>query len=105
MRIVLTGCDGFIGRNVHSELLKNKDIESVFCLEKDYMNHNKWESTLLKVVQECDVILHVGAISDTMLQDPNEMMKYNFEFSSVLFNIAEFYGKKLVYSSSAANKG
>lgn len=105
MRIVLTGCDGFIGRNVHSELLKNKDIESVFCLEKDYMNHNKWESTLLKVVQECDVILHVGAISDTMLQDPNEMMKYNFEFSRVLFNIAEFYGKKVVYSSSAANKG
>ena len=32
-------------------------------------------------------------------------MKYNFEFSRVLFDLAETYGKKVVYSSSAANKG
>ena len=85
MRIVLTGCHGFIGRNIQ-RLLKTKDISSVVCIEKDYMNHNDWESSLVKVVQDSDVILHVGAISDTMLQDPNEMMKYNFEFSRVLFN-------------------
>ena len=52
------------------------------------------------------MILHVGAISDTMLQDPNEMMKYNFEFSRVLFKKSRNQdGKKVVYSSSAANKG
>ena len=42
MRVVLTGCDGFIGRNIHSELLKTKDISSVVCIEKDYMNHSDW---------------------------------------------------------------
>jgi len=105
MRILLTGCHGFIGRNVNDELMEREDVDSVICIEKDYMNYEGWKSSLVKVVQESDAIIHVGAISDTMLKDPNEMMKYNFEFSRVLFNMAEYYNKKVVYSSSAANKG
>ena len=105
MRILLTGCHGFIGRNVNDALMERDDVDSVICIEKDYINHDGWKSTLVKVVQNCDVILHVGAISDTMLKDPNEMMNCNFEFSRVLFNLAEYYDKKVVYSSSAANKG
>ena len=105
MRILLTGCQGFIGKNVSNALINNPDVVSVYGIEKDYMNHDGWEKALRKAVSECDVVLHIGAISDTMLQDPNEMMKYNFEFSRVLFDLAETYGKKVVYSSSAANKG
>ena len=105
MRVLLTGCHGFIGRNVNDVLMETKGINSVICIEKDYMNYSGWESSLVKVVQDCDVVIHVGAISDTMLTDPNKMMKYNYEFSRVLFNIAEYYDKKVVYSSSAANKG
>jgi len=105
MRVLLTGCHGFIGRNINDELMKRDDIYSVICIEKDYMNFEGWEKTLFKSVNECDVVLHVGAISDTMLQDPNEMMKYNYEFSRVLFDYAQKCKKKVVYSSSAANKG
>ena len=105
MRILLTGCQGFIGKNISDTLMKHPDVVSVYGIEKDYMNHDGWEDALQKAVSLCDVVLHVGAISDTMLQDPNEMMKYNFEFSRVLFDLAETYGKKVVYSSSAANKG
>ena len=105
MRILLTGSDGFIGRNVHSELMNREEVDSVTCIEKDYMNHNKWEKSLQYAVEECDSIIHIGAISDTMLQDPNEMMKYNFEFSRVLFDLADICGKKVIYASSAANKG
>ena len=74
MRVLLTGCHGFIGRNVNDELMEREDVDSVVCIEKDYMNYEGWQSSLVKVVQDCDVILHVGAISDTMLKDPNEMM-------------------------------
>ena len=86
MRVLLTGCHGFIGRNINDVLMETKGISSVICIEKDYMNYSGWESSLVKVVQDCDVVIHVGAISDTMLTDPNEMMKYNYEFSRVLFN-------------------
>ena len=105
MRILLTGCQGFIGKNISDTLIKHPDIVSVYGIEKDYMNHGGWEKALRKAVSRCDVVLHVGAISDTMLKDTNEMMKYNFEFSRILFDFSEEYGKKVVYSSSAANKG
>tara|TARA_Y100000592_G_C5366922_1_gene266518 strand:- start:33 stop:833 length:801 start_codon:yes stop_codon:yes gene_type:complete len=105
MRVLLTGCHGFIGRNVNDKLMETEGVDSVICIEKDYMNYEGWESSLSKAVQECHVVLHIGAISDTMLKDPNEMMKYNYEFSRQLFDLAQIWGKKVVYSSSAANKG
>ena len=105
MRVLLTGCHGFIGRNVNDVLMETEGINSVICIEKDYMNYEGWEISLSKSVKECDVVLHIGAISDTMLQDPNEMMKYNYEFSRQLFDLAQRWDKKVIYASSAANKG
>jgi ADP-L-glycero-D-manno-heptose 6-epimerase len=105
IKILLTGAEGFIGRNIYEELCVWDNIHSVTSIEKDYMNYEGWETTLSKAVQDCNVILHVGAITDTMLKDPNEMMKYNFEFSRQLFDLACIWEKKVVYSSSAANKG
>ena len=105
MRLLVTGTEGFIGKNVYQKLMKIDDVTKVTCLEKDYMNHIGWESTLAKCVEDCDAILHIGAISDTMLKDPNEMLKYNYLFSKELFDLAQIYDKKVVYSSSAANTG
>ena len=105
MRLLITGTEGFIGKNVYQKLVKIDDVTKVTCLEKDYMNHIGWESTLAKCVEDCDAILHIGAISDTMLKDPNEMLKYNYLFSKELFDLAQIYDKKVVYSSSAANTG
>ena len=105
MRVLLTGSEGFIGRNVYKKLTTIEDVSSITCIEKDYMNYIGWETTLAKAVDQTDVILHIGAISDTMLKDPNEMLKYNFEFSRQLFDLACIWEKKVVYSSSAANTG
>ena len=30
------------------------------------MNYDGWQKSLEKAVKECDAVLHVGAISDTM---------------------------------------
>ena len=106
MRILLTGFKGFIGKNVHKTLLEKYDnIISLCCIEKDYITDQFWPTRLSRAVIDCDVILHIGAISDTMLKDCNEMLKYNYEFSRKLFDYAESFDKKVVYSSSAANTG
>ena len=76
IKVLLTGSDGFIGKNIY----KKYTSFIVSCIEKD------WVGELSKEIQLCDVVLHIGAISDTMLQDNNEMMKYNYEFSRVLFD-------------------
>jgi len=101
MNILLTGSNGFIGKNIHKKL----QHENVFCLEKGFMDNKDWLVDLEKYVDDSDAILHVGAISDTMLKDPNEMLKYNYVFSKHLFDLAEKHNKKVIYSSSAANKG
>jgi ADP-L-glycero-D-manno-heptose 6-epimerase len=105
-RILLTGFSGFIGNSIYQRIsLKNNSTFIMSCIEKGYMNKKFWKESLDSTVQQCDTILHIGAISDTMLQDNNEMMKYNYEFSKVLFDLAEIYEKPVIYASSAANDG
>ena len=105
MRVLITGSNGFIGKNVYKKLTAIDDVGSITCIEKDYMNHIGWETILAEAVEQTDFILHIGAISDTMLSNPNEMLKYNYAFSKELFDLAEIYEKLVVYSSSAANTG
>ena len=106
MRILFTGFDGFIGKSVTQKIInEKKEVESMFFIEKDYMNYEFWETSLDRSVIDCDVVVHMGAITDTMFKDCNEMLKYNFEFSKVLFDLAAAYQKKVIYSSSAANTG
>ncbi len=104
--ILLTGHDGFIGKKIKEELKNIDSINNLILIEKNFIDSkNSWESQLQKMVQESDYVIHVGAISDTMLQDANTMMKYNFEFSKVLFDISGTLNKTVIYSSSAANTG
>ncbi len=102
MRCILTGTDGFVGANLLSELEKQGhkvDLINVDFSMKDYSEN------LEEMVSKTDVIFHVGAISDVNLQDYNKMLKYNFYFSKVLFDLAKKYDKKVIYSSSSAIYG
>ena len=104
MRILLTGSEGFIGKNLQTALLDN-GVASVTTIEQSYMDYKGWETTLFKALDKVDMIFHVGAITDTMEKDVNFMMKYNCEFSKVLFDLAEISKIPIVYSSSAACYG
>ena len=102
MKIILTGAKGFIGSNVLKALKSRGDY--------DYQIHqhkNQWENNLEleNQVKNCDGIFHIGAISDTTLQDCNEMLYWNYTLSKKLFDLARKYDKKVVYSSSAATYG
>ena len=106
MNILLTGFNGFIGKNIYDTICrKYSKISYITSIEKNFMNNENWEISLNSAVKGCDIVIHIGAISDTMLQDQNEMLKYNYEFSRILFDLAEMYGKKVIYASSAANTG
>ena len=100
MKVLLTGHKGFIGSNLLTQL---RDLgHYVYCLEKD---GNYEELALEQMIERCDVIFHVGAISDTTLQDANEMLYYNYTLSKRIFDLARKHNIKVVYSSSAANYG
>lgn len=105
-RILLTGFNGFIGNNIYQRIsVKYNSTLIMSCIEKDYMNKKFWKESLNSTIRQSDIIIHVGAISDTMLRDNNEMLKYNYEFSRVLFDLSEEHNKQVIYSSSAANTG
>ncbi len=98
MKALLTGHKGFVGKALHDKL---KDIyDVVFCLEaQDAQQLNK------ELIQEVDIVFHVGAIADTSLQNESEMLTYNYSFSIELFKLCRKYNKKVIYSSSAACYG
>ncbi len=101
--ILLTGSEGFIGKNVKEKL--ETDNYNIVCLDIDFYENASWENKLEDIIKKTDHVLHVGAISDTMLQDANKMMKYNFEYSKKIFDLCHKHRCKVVYSSSAANTG
>ena len=102
MKCILTGADGFVGVNLLSKL---KDMgHEVDVINVDFSIED-YSEDFEERVSKTDVIFHVGAISDVNLQDYNKMLKYNFYFSKILFDLAKKYNKKVVYSSSSAIYG
>jgi len=100
MKVLVTGHKGFIGSNLLSALKSRGH----YCWTIE-MNDDFDELKLESIISRCNVIFHVGAISDTELQDCNKMLYYNYTLSKVIFDLARKHDVKVVYSSSAANYG
>ena len=81
MNILLTGYRGFIGSHLRTELEKS---HAVYLFERG----DDWQS-LVDVSHDIDIVVHQGAISDTMNYDVNDMMSQNFEFSKTLFDLMD----------------
>ena len=94
MRCILTGTDGFVGANLLSKL--NEMGYEVDVINVDFSIED-YSEDFEERVSKTDVIFHVGAISDVNLQDYNKMLKYNFYFSKILFDLAKRYNKKVIY--------
>lgn len=98
MRIILTGNEGFIGKNLEKELLQF-DYEVVGFERGSTITEIKNQMT------RDSIVVHQGAITDTLYEDNIEMMNNNYEFSCRLFDAAFDKGLKVVYASSAASYG
>ena len=101
--VLLTGHLGFIGKNLYTTLTQSG--YKVLGVEKNFYKNKNWKAHLYNLVKQSDYILHVGAISDTTLQDSKEMFFYNYTVTKLIIDYADTLSTKVIYSSSAANYG
>lgn len=105
MIILVTGSEGFIGRNLVKKLkdeghivlefdTKHFDPEHLFTTYVDYND-----------LIEIDYIFHLGAISGTTEKNVDKINRYNTKFSIDLFEMSITYGIPIVYASSASVYG
>jgi nucleoside-diphosphate-sugar epimerase len=87
------------------ESMNDKYDELLLFEKKDIDKNNDWIKRIQELVSISDVIFHIGADSNTMNYDVNEMLFYNYYFSKVLFDFVGGSNKKVIYSSSAACYG
>ena len=97
MKVILTGADGFIGKNfkkrISGEII---EVEKNNCW--NFLNDfDEWN--------EVSLILHQGAISSTTETNIREIYKYNVDFTLSLFEIAKLKKIPVKYASSASVYG
>ena len=101
MNLLITGTEGFIGRNLKKELSNN----TIFTLEESDLVGD-WKSKLIDIFSNSlDGVFHVGACSDTLEQRVNYMMLLNYEVTKFITDLCNKHSVPLIYSSSAANYG
>jgi len=96
--IILTGSEGFIGRNF-SKVLSNKPL---LPIDKEDAYHFLYN---FKEWDKVDLILHQGAISSTTEKDVKKLYAWNVEYTIDLFEIAISFGIPVKYASSASVYG
>lgn len=97
--IVLTGWQGFIGRNFIKHLSSDNKL---VCVEMkdcwDFLQlFDDWENV--------DLIIHQGAISSTTEKNIRKIYEYNVDYTLALFEAAMHYQIPIKYASSASIYG
>lgn len=99
MKILVTGSNGFVGKNLIVEL-KNKGFKNVFEFDVET------EKFLLDTyAKECDFVFHLAGVNRP--KDEKEFMEGNFGFTSELINMLKKYNNKapvLITSSIQAER-
>ena len=93
MKILVTGSQGFIGKNLTEYLLDENQIVGWDLPEK------------MPIVDGFDWVVHLGAISSTTETNIEKIMKYNLEYSQELFQLCNDKGVNFQYASSASVYG
>lgn len=78
MKVLVTGSNGFIGKNLISNLSLNKEIE-IYKYDK-----NSTEKELEKYTKDCDFVFHLAGVNRP--EKVEEFMEGNFGFTSTLLD-------------------
>jgi len=96
-RVLITGAGGFIGGNLAAYLSHRGYQVTKFDI-------NLGDSGLPNVFDQ-DIVIHLGANSNTTEKDLKKILKQNFEFSKQLFDLCASVDVKFQYASSASVYG
>lgn len=123
MKVLITGAAGFIGSSLIKNLQGDANIEIVAVDNvTDHNVHNVADLRLSNIhsinsafeslsssnsdlLNDCQIVIHQGAISSTVHADTNELMKQNFEFSRDLYEMCRRKSVRFIYASSASVYG
>lgn len=95
MRILVTGHQGFIGKNLSLHLLNaGHEVEG-------------WEyiPNVIPDPSSYDWVIHLGAISSTTFTDVEQIMIQNYEYSCKMLQVCDTMGVNFQYASSASVYG
>jgi UDP-2-acetamido-2,6-beta-L-arabino-hexul-4-ose reductase len=99
MNILVTGANGFVGKNLIAEL-NNKGYTDIFEFDRETD-----KSLLDKYTKECDFVFHLAGVNRPI--DDSEFMDGNFGFTSELLELLNKHGNKapvLITSSIQADR-
>jgi ADP-L-glycero-D-manno-heptose 6-epimerase len=96
MKILVTGSEGFIGKNMTSLLGRQSDWQ---------VEGYDWDPKSWPDVKQYDWVVHLGAVSDVSETDVEKCMIQNYDFSCYLFNECNRLGVNLQYASSSTVYG
>ena len=96
MKILVTGHDGFIGRNMLAWLQQEED----WHVDGWEYNPNEFPD-----VNQYDWVIHLGAITDPNYSDVDAIIHQNLEFSQQLYRACAHAGTHLQYASTSAVYG
>lgn len=94
MRVLITGANGFIGKNLQLHLAERTDVE-VQCFTREHT-----QADLLQLVADADVIFHLAGVNRP--KDPSEFQQGNADLTQALCDALQQTDKTIpvVYSSS-----
>ncbi len=98
MKVLITGANGFVGKNLQLHLAERKDVQ-VVCFTRSHS-----VAQLPDLLQGVDFVFHLGGVNRP--QDPQEFATGNVDLTQALCQavcaVAEALGKKvpIIYTSS-----
>lgn len=98
MKVLITGCNGFIGKNMMSYIGHQSEWQVDgwdWNVDKNY-----WPSVI-----EYDWVIHLGAIADMTEKDVEKVMLQNYDFSCWLFNECQKHKVNFQYASTSSVYG
>jgi len=96
MRILVTGHEGFIGRNMTTWLHQEENWE---------VDGWEWDPEDFPDVRGYDWVIHLGAVADMTDNDVEKVLTQNLDFSQRLFEVCNKEGVNLQYASSSSVYG